>query len=154
MSATWRNRRILPSGTRFNRKRGHPDRAVGKHKGALIAIILPIVCLSGCDDANIRADDPAMWNHTATRAAESTETMAPSANEVMTENEPSVAEAPRIPKRQYGRVFIPDLGWLDETAFWAMYDNEPEKLPDTLDFYAVHLLREEYERERETQGES
>jgi len=61
---------------------------------------------------------------------------------------------PLIPKRKGGRVFIPELGWLDEGAFWEMYTSEPEKLPDTLDLYAVHQLRQEYERERAADGET
>ena len=59
---------------------------------------------------------------------------------------------PKTPKRKDGRVFIPELGWLDEPVFWEIYINEPEKLPDSLDLYAVHQLRQEFEREQEAEG--
>ncbi len=103
--------------------------------------------LSGCDTATtpIPGDDPAM------QKAAVKDVSPPLVPTVETQ---ATVVVPLTPKRKDGRVFIPELGWLDEREFWEMYTNEVEKLPDTLDLYAVHLLRQEYERELEADGET
>ena len=40
------------------------------------------------------------------------------------------------------RIFIPDLGWLPVAEFWELYENDPSALPSTLDYHAIHLLKE------------
>ncbi len=115
-------------------------------KWTLQAFIL-FAFLSGCDTAPTPTpgDDPAMQNATVKHVS-------PPLVPIL-ETQAAVI-VPQIPKRKDGRVFIPELGWLDEREFWEMYTNEAEKLPDSLDLYAVHLLRQEYEREREAEGET
>ena len=109
----------------------------------LAATLMLIVSLSGCDTAPL-PDDPAMQNAAVKDVSPpKVPTMEPQATVV----------DPQIPTRKEGRVFFPQLGWLEEGAFWEMYASEPEKLPDSLDLYAAHQLQREYEREREAEGE-
>lgn len=39
------------------------------------------------------------------------------------------------------RVFLPEQGWLDATAFWDIYYNHPGDLPDEIDHGALEPLR-------------
>lgn len=38
------------------------------------------------------------------------------------------------------RVFLPEEGWLTEDEFWRLYYEEPQRLPDGLDFEALRRL--------------
>lgn len=125
----------------------HDPAPRGGASAVVAAALLSAVLLGGCDSAPtaIPVDDPAMASAAAKDAAP--------AAEPGVEPRPAPAD-PEVPTRRDGRVFIPELGWLDESAFWQTYASAPEKLPGTLDLYAVHQLRLEYERERESAGES
>ena len=153
MSTTRRSNRILHPLTRSGGKRGGVLRKIAGLKWTLLsfatlgmaATLLVTVSLSGRDIAPPRKDDPAMQNAAVQDISTSTNpTVEPQA----------AVDDSQIPKRKDGRVFFPELGWLNEPEFWEMYSNEPEKLPDSLDLYAAHQLRQEYEREREAEGET
>ena len=153
MPTTRRNNRILHLLTRLGGQWGGMVRKIAGLKWTLLplatlgmaATLLLMVSLGERDIAPPRGDDPAMQNAAVKVVSPSTDpTVEPQATVVDSQ----------IPKREDGRVFFPELGWLDEPAFWEMYTNEPEKLPDSLDLYAAHQLRQEYEREREAEGET
>jgi hypothetical protein len=123
-------------------------RRVGE-RAALAAMLALLALLGGCDSAPPPAttrpvDDPAMQKAAVQEVAAQAEPSSQSSAET----------DPETPVRKDGRVFIPELGWRDEAEFWELYANEPEQLPDSLDLYALHQLRQEYERERSAGGGS
>jgi len=80
-----------------------------------------------------------------TSATEST--AAPLAAQVsdtsLTEESPSsveIAISPVVVDLENRLVFLPSTGWLSEDAFWDIYFNEPQKLPDNIDFDEIHKL--------------
>lgn len=40
-----------------------------------------------------------------------------------------------------GRIFVPEMGWLPLDEFWHIYDTNPARFPDSLDYRAVHQIR-------------
>ena len=125
-----------------------PVRRIGE-RIALAAVLALLALLGGCDSAPPPAttrpvDDPAMQ-----KAAVQEDV---SQAEPAKQSEP--AADPAVPVRKDGRIFIPELGWRDEAAFWELYASQPEQLPDSLDLYALHQLRQEYEREQGAGGGS
>lgn len=114
---------------------------------SVAVMLVAIAILGGCDNAPPAAtvnpvEDPAMKKAAVQQAA----------TEAKPERQNRAAVDLRIPVRRDGRVFIPELGWRDEAEFWELYANEPELLPDSLDLFALHQLRQEYERERAAGG--
>ncbi len=63
-------------------------------------------------------------------------------------------EPPKGPRRKDGQIFFPQTGWVEEAAFWDMYENRPEEIPDDIDLYAAHELKQEYLREISNPGET
>ena len=50
------------------------------------------------------------------------------------------------------RLYIPGMGWMPEREFWRLYEEQPMRLPQDLDMYTVHQLRQSYEARHETTG--
>lgn len=54
---------------------------------------------------------------------------------------------PTAPTRRDGQIFFPQTGWVDETEFWTLYEQQPERIPPNIDLHAAHLLKQEMMRE-------
>jgi hypothetical protein len=39
------------------------------------------------------------------------------------------------------QIFLPSMGWVPLEEFWDLYENHPARLPDNLDFQAIHSIR-------------
>jgi hypothetical protein len=54
--------------------------------------------------------------------------------------ESSVESASMIVDTESRRIFLPNEGWLTAEAFWDIYYNHAERLPEGIDFDAVNRL--------------
>lgn len=93
--------------------------------------------LCGCSNPEsatrtIDADDPAMTRiEPAAAAIEVSEHT----------SAPAVPEGPRLDETGQ-KIFIPSLGWMPTREFMDIYENRPEQLPQGLDLYEIHKIRE------------
>jgi len=123
----------------------------------LLSLLL-LFSLSGCDtEPAPPGPDPAMDLQKATdlqNEAERHPPASPVEETAAAAAETTHSTSQTTPRRKDGQVFFPETGWIDEAAFWDMYENRPELLPGGIDFHAAHRLKEEYMRDTNNAGDT